>query len=70
MRRERDILERAVRTLSDQAAKATELVDEAMASGLDGSHAITVHARMFRLELLNTKRARSSASSSTRSQLL
>jgi hypothetical protein len=54
-RQERDILERAVRTLSEQAAKADDLVDEAIAAGLDGSHPLTVHAKMLRLELLNVK---------------
>jgi hypothetical protein len=36
---ERDILERAVRTLSEQAAKASELVDEAKAAG-GGDHPV------------------------------
>jgi hypothetical protein len=54
-RRERDILERAVRTVAEQATKADELVDEAIAAGLDGSHPLTVHAKMLRLELLNVK---------------
>lgn len=54
-RQERDILERAVRTLSEPAAKADALVDEALAAGLEGSHAVTVHAKMLRLELLRVK---------------
>jgi hypothetical protein len=33
--KERDILERAVRAVSEQAAKADELVDEAIAAGLN-----------------------------------
>ncbi len=33
MRREREILERAVRAVSEQAAAATGLVDEAMDAG-------------------------------------
>ena len=49
---EREILERAVRAVSEQAAKADELVDEAIAAGLDGSHPVTIHAKMLRLELL------------------
>jgi hypothetical protein len=53
----RDILEGAVRSLSEQAAKADALVDEAMDAGLDGSHPVTVHAKMLRLELLKTKAA-------------
>jgi hypothetical protein len=52
----RDILG-AVRTLSEQAAKADALVDEAIEAGLDGSHPITVHTKMLRLELLKTKAA-------------
>jgi hypothetical protein len=51
----RDILERAVRVVTEQATKADALVDEAWASGLDGSHPLTVHAKMLRLELLNVK---------------
>jgi hypothetical protein len=52
---ERQILERAVRTLADQASAADSLVDEALDAGLDGSHPIAVHAKMLRLELLNVK---------------
>jgi hypothetical protein len=54
-RQERDILERAVRVVSEQAAKADQLIDEAIAAGLDGSHPVTVHAKMLRLELLKVK---------------
>jgi len=53
-RRERDILEHAVRTIAEQAAKADELVDEAKAAG-GGDHPVTVHAKMLRLELLKVK---------------
>ncbi len=56
-RREHDILKRAVLALSDQVAAASALVDEAMAAGLDGSHPVTVHAKMLRLELIKTKSA-------------
>jgi hypothetical protein len=52
-RRERHILERAVATVTEQAAKADAIVDEALAAGLDGSHPVTVHAKMLRLELLH-----------------
>ena len=52
---ERDILERAARTLSEQAAKADELVNLALIEGLDGSHPLTVQAKMLRLELLKVK---------------
>lgn len=54
-RSQRDILERAVRTLAEQAAKADALVDQALDAGLDGSHPLTVHAKMLRLELLQVK---------------
>jgi hypothetical protein len=53
-RREREILEHAVHTIAEQAAKADELVDEAMAAG-GGDHPVTVHAKMLRLELLRVK---------------
>ena len=53
-RKERDILERAVRSLSEQAA-ASAIVDEVLDAGLDGSHPVTVHAKMLRLELLKVK---------------
>jgi hypothetical protein len=35
--------------------KADALVDEALAAGLDGSHPLTVHTKMLRLELLQVK---------------
>jgi hypothetical protein len=53
-RREREILEHAVHTIAEQAAKAGELVDEATAAG-GGSHLVTIHAKMLRLELLKVK---------------
>jgi hypothetical protein len=52
-RREREILEHAVRTIAEQGAKADELVDEAKATG--GGNPVTVHAKMLRLELLKVK---------------
>jgi hypothetical protein len=54
MRQERDILERAVRTVAEQAVKADEPVDEAKAAS-GGDHPVTVHAKMLRLELLKVK---------------
>jgi hypothetical protein len=54
-RRERDILERAVRTVAEQARNASAIVDEAHGAGLDGSHPETLQAKMLRLELLNVK---------------
>lgn len=55
MRQERDILERAVRAVSEQASKADAVVDEAIAAGLDGSHPVTLQAKMLRQELLQVK---------------
>lgn len=52
---ERHILERAVRAVADQAAKADGLIDEALAAGLDGMHTLTINARLLRQELLDTK---------------
>lgn len=57
LQRKRGVLEHAVRTLSEQAAAASALVDEAIDAGLNGSHPMTVHAKMLRLELLKTKAA-------------
>jgi hypothetical protein len=53
--RERDILERSVHAVAEQAAKADNLVDEAFAAGCDGSNPVVVHAKILRLELLNVK---------------
>ena len=55
MRRERDVLEHAVHSVSEQAASASGIVDEAVAAGLDGSHPVTLQAKMLRLELLKVK---------------
>jgi hypothetical protein len=53
--RDRDILERAVLAVADQAKNASAIVDEAHNAGLDPSHPVTLQARMLRLELLNVK---------------
>jgi hypothetical protein len=53
--RDRDILERAARSISEQAAKTNDLIDEAMEGGLAADHPVTVAAKMLRLELLKTK---------------
>jgi hypothetical protein len=53
--REREVLERCVRIVAEQAAKADALVHEALAAGLDGSHALTMNAKILRLELLHVK---------------
>jgi hypothetical protein len=54
-RSDRDILERAVIVISEQAAKASNLIDEAMGAGLPADHPVTIAAKMLRLELLKTK---------------
>jgi hypothetical protein len=54
-RHERDILERGVRTVAEQAKNASAIVDEAHDAGLDGSHPVTLQAKMLRLELMNVK---------------
>ena len=51
---EREILERAVRA-GEQASAASAIVDEALDAGIDGSHPVTLRARMVRLELLKVK---------------
>lgn len=54
-RQERDILERDIRAVSEQAVAAIAIVDEAIDADLDGSHPVTLHAKMLRLELLKVK---------------
>jgi hypothetical protein len=41
--------------VADQAKNANAIVDEAHDTGLDGSHPVTLQAKMLRLELLNVK---------------
>ena len=55
MQRERDVLEHAMLVISEQAAAADALVHEALDARLGGSHPVTLHAKMLRLELLNVK---------------
>ena len=50
-RAERDIFERAVRTVAEKAKNASAIVDEAHNAGFDGSHPVTLQAKMLRLEL-------------------
>lgn len=52
---EREVLERAIRAVTEQAANADSIVDEVMAAGLDGSDPITVHVKQLRAELLSAK---------------
>jgi hypothetical protein len=54
-RREREILERAVHAVTEQAAKADALVDEAIEVGHGRSDPLVTHAKMLRMELLNVK---------------
>lgn len=55
VRRVREVLEHAVQVVSEQASAADALVDEALAAGLDGSHPVTLQAKLLRLELLKGK---------------
>jgi hypothetical protein len=52
---ERATVERAVRRITEQAAKTDGLVDELMAAGLDGSDPTVVGVKMVRAELLSIK---------------
>ncbi|HEY9499003.1 MAG TPA: hypothetical protein VIQ78_08275 [Terrimesophilobacter sp.] len=54
-RPERQILEHAVHTIAEQAAKADDLVDEAIEVGHGRSDPLVTHAKMLRLELLKVK---------------
>jgi hypothetical protein len=54
-RREREILEHAVHTIAEQAAKADDLVNEAIGVGHGWSDPLVTHAKMLRLELLKVK---------------
>ena len=53
--RERDILERAVLVISEQATSASGVIDEALAAGLPSDHPVTLQAKILRLELLKVK---------------
>jgi hypothetical protein len=52
---ERNILERSVAAVAQQAAKADDLVDEAIEIGHGRSDPLVTHAKMLRLELLKVK---------------
>jgi hypothetical protein len=54
---EREVLERAVRRMTEQASNADAIVDEAMAAGLDGSNPLTIHVKQLPAELLCIKAA-------------
>jgi hypothetical protein len=52
---EREVLERAIRRVTEQAAAADAIVDEAMRAGLDGSDRMVISTKMLRAELLSVK---------------
>jgi hypothetical protein len=52
---EREVLERAVQRVTEQAANANAIVDEAMDAGLDGSEPFVVNIKRLRAELLSVK---------------
>lgn len=54
-RRERDILEVAIRRVAEQAANTNKVIDEAMEAGLADDHPVTIAAKQVRLELLKVK---------------
>src|SRR5574342_1211019 len=54
-RREREILEGAVRLVSEQAKAANVIIEEALETGLHGSDPIPIHAKALRIELLRLK---------------
>ena len=53
--KEREFLERAVRSIAERTSQASTVVDEAHTAGLDGSHPVTLEAKILRLEMLNVK---------------
>ncbi len=60
------MVERAVQRLTEQAANADAIADEAMEAGLDGSSPLVVNMKMMHAELLSV-RATSSANSNAKS---
>ena len=53
--REPNILERAVHSISEQAANTNKVIDEAGYAGLAADHPATVAAEQLRIELLKVK---------------
>ena len=49
-RRERNILERSVDAIAEQAVKTNHVIDQAMEAGLAADHPVTVAAKQLRLE--------------------
>ena len=52
---ERDLLERAVHTIAEEARRVDDIIDEALDAGFGGSDPLTVSVKMLRLELLQVK---------------
>jgi len=52
---ERAVLVRAIHRITEQAANANALVENAMGTGLDGSDPLVVSIRMLRAQLLSVK---------------
>jgi hypothetical protein len=52
---ERAVLEGAIRRVTEQAANANEIVEEATKAGLDGSEPFVVNIKRLRAELLSVK---------------
>ena len=52
---EREVLERAIRRVTEQAANADTIVDEAMDAGLDGTEPFVVNIKRLRADLLSVK---------------
>jgi hypothetical protein len=48
---EREVLERAVQRVTEHAANADEIVDEAIAAGIAGSEPFVVNIKRLRAEL-------------------
>lgn len=55
MNDDREILERAVAAVAEQASETDALVDEAVEIGLGGSAPLAIHAKMIRQGLLRVK---------------
>jgi hypothetical protein len=46
---ERDVLQQAIRLVTEQGASADAIVDHAMAAGLDGSARLTIQVKQLRI---------------------
>jgi hypothetical protein len=54
-RGEREILERAVHAVAEQAPNTNHVIDEARKAGLAADHPVTIAAKQVRLELLKVR---------------